>query len=438
MGVIESIGGGLRRRSGSTEGTALLSTLDIGSSNISCLIARKDGGADGGWKVIGASRRMSTGIHAGRIVDMDAAEASIRACVDAAEEIAGGRVRSMIVGFSCGAPQGRMVSLSTRLNGPVVRDEDVLWLLRQGCERNLRKGRMFIHAIPRNFRIDEHEVVRDPRGMFANTLSADVHVVDVKSNVLQNLTACIRRCHLDVGRLVVASYAGGLSVLSGDEIELGATCIDLGGGMSQMSMFLDGALIHIDETGLGAQYITNDIARGVPTRLDQAERLKTLHGDVLGGPADGREMIACPRLGEEEESDVEAHQISRSSLVGIIRPRLEEIFEVIRDRLQQSPYYSLAGRRIVLTGGGASLTGARELAARIFDTEVRIGQPAWLGGLPKAMSGPGSAVAAGLLAYAERSKGVGGMGDSRYGSASDSGVSAAMRRIGGWLRAGMG
>ena len=437
MGVFGSIGGGLRRRATAVENTPVLSTLDIGSFNISCLIARRSNAVAGGWKVIGAARRMSEGISAGRITDMDAAEASIRACVEGAEEVAGERVRvrEMVVGFSCGAPSGRMVSLSIRPNGPVVRDEDVMWLLRQGCERNPRPQRMFVHAIPRGFRIDDGECVRDPRGMFARTLSADVLVVDVNTNVLRNLTACIRRCHLDVGRLVVASYAGGLCVLSRDEMELGATCVDLGAGMSQIAMFLDGALIHLDASTLGAQYITNDIARGVPTRLQQAERLKTLHGDVIGPPSDGREMIPCARLGEAEDAEEENWHISRSSLVNIIRPRLEEIFENIREHIRQSQWHELAGRRIVLTGGGACLTGARELAARIFATEVRIGQPSWLEGMPRAMSGPGFAVAAGLLAYADHADGMVAMGD-RQENSPDSALLSAMRHLGGWLRAG--
>ncbi|MCY4031423.1 MAG: cell division protein FtsA [Hyphomicrobiales bacterium] len=425
MGVIESIGGGLRRRAGSAEGSGLLGAIDIGSSNLSCVIARRDGD-DGAWKVIGASRRVSAGIQAGRIVDMDAAEATIRACVDAAEQIAGARIRSLIVGFSCGAPQGRMVSLSTRLNGPVVRDEDVSWLLQQGCEQNQRAGRMFIHAIPCNFRIDDSETVRDPRGMFARTLHADIHVIDVKANVLQNLTACIQRCHLDVGRLVIASYASGLGVLSEDEIELGAICIDLGGGSSQISMFFGGALIYIDETHLGSQYITTDIARGIPTQVGQAERLKTLYGDVFNGSADAREMISCAKLGEEEE--FEAHQISRASLVNIIRPRLEEIFETVQERLRQSSYYELVGRRIVLTGGGASLTGARELASQIFNTEVRVGMPSWINGLPKAMCGPDSTVVAGLLAHTRQA--------SSTDIIANTGVTSAMKRITSWLRAG--
>lgn len=435
MGVIDTIGGGLRRHAVGTEGNFLMSVLDVGSSNISCLIARREAGEEGEWKVVSAARRMSAGIRAGSIVDMDAAETSIRACVDAAEQIAGERVRNVLVGFSCGVPQGRTISLSTRLNGHVVREEDVLWLLHQGCEKYLRSDRMFVHTIPGNFRIDDAESVRDPRGMFARSLSADVHIIDVKTNVMRNLTACIRRCHLDISRLVVASYAGGLSVLSEDEMELGATCVDLGGGTAQISMFLAGSLVHLDETNLGAQYITNDIARGVPTKLDQAERLKTLYGDVLGGPSDEREMISCLRLGEEEDDEI--FQISRSGLVGIIRPRLEETLESIRDRMHQSSCYGLTGRRIVLTGGGAALTGARELAARVFDTEVRIGHPAWLNGLPKAMRGPGFAVAAGLLAYAERYYGMGGLRD-HHEMSSYAGIGGVMRRIRGWLLTGTG
>ena len=425
MGILESISGGLKRRARGAEGSNLLGALDIGSSNISCLVVRKDGGNDGAWEVVGASRRMSAGIQAGRIVDMGTAEATIRACVDAAEQIAGGRVRSLVVGFSCGAPQGRMISLSTRLNGSVVRDEDVVWLLRQGCERNLRAGRTSVHAIPCSFRIDDSETVRDPRGMFARTLHADIHIIDAKANVLQNLTACIRRCHLDIERLVVASYASGLSVLSSDETDLGAICIDLGGGSSQVSMFFGGALVHIDETHLGSQYITNDIARGIPTQLGQAERLKTLHGGVFEDPADASEMVSCAKPGEEEDSEM--HQISRASLINIIRPRLEEIFETIRERLRQNSYYDLVGRCIVLTGGGASLTGARELASNIFNTEVRVGQPSWINGLPKAMCGPDSTVVVGLLSCIQQT--------NNTDIITNTGVTSVMKRIASWLRA---
>ena len=194
-------------------------------------------------------------------------------------------------------------------------------------------------------------------------------------------------------------YIGpGLATLVEDEIQLGVTCIDMGGGTTSISVFFDGELVHTDSIPVGGVHVTNDIARGLSTPLGQAERMKTLYGNALGSASDDREVITAPLVGEEKSS--EASHIPRSMLVGIIRPRIEETLEMVRDRLQAAGFDKVAGRRVVLTGGASQLPGVRELASSIINKQVRMGRPKAMEGMAEAITGPAFSTAVGLLHYA--------------------------------------
>ena len=171
----------------------------------------------------------------------------------------------------------------------------------------------------------------------------------------------------------------------------------MGGGSTGIAAFRDGALVHCDVVPVGGNHVTNDIARGLATPAATAERLKTRYGSTIPSPTDERETISVPQVGEEG-ADATLH-VPRSMLVGIIQPRIEETLELVRDRLQQSPAARAAGRRLVLTGGAAELTGVRELAARVLDKQVRIGRPGNMAGLAETTQRPPFAVSAGLIAH---------------------------------------
>jgi cell division protein FtsA len=254
-----------------------------------------------------------------------------------------------------------------------------------------------VHCIPLGFRLDGSEGIRDPRGMFGEKLGVGVHLVTAASGALKNLATVVARGHLDIEGMVVAPYAAGLASLVDDEKDLGATVVDMGGGTTTIAVFLNGEVIHIDSLPVGGGHVTSDIARGLSTPLSQAERLKTLYGSCMPSAADDREMLRVPLVGEDE--DQAPAQMPRSMLVQIIRPRIEETFELVRSHLEASGMDRMAGRRVVLVGGASQLSGVRELASQVLDKQVRMGRPQGFAGLAEATGGPAFAVAAGLLRY---------------------------------------
>lgn len=388
-----------KKNTNRTPRNGLIAALDLGTTKITCFIARP-GGREGA-KIIGVGHQISRGLRAGSIVEMDAAEAAIRAVVEDAERMAGDNVSSVVVSLSGGAPASRLVSYEFALGGHEIGDAelcralDPAWLAgQQGAERQI------VHAIPLAYQVDENSGIRDPCGMFGGKLGVNMHVMTVASGARRNLAACLGRCLLDVEAQVVAPYASGLACLVEDERKLGATCIDMGGGTTTLSVFFDREVVHTDCVPLGGDHVTRDIARGLSAPLAYAERIKTLYGSAIPSPSDDQDFLTVPLVGEE--ANAEANRIPRSVLVGIIRPRIEEILEMVRARLEITGLESVMGRRVVLTGGASQLTGVRELAGAVLDKQVRLGRPQRIGGLPEAADGPAFATCAGLVRFAVR------------------------------------
>jgi cell division protein FtsA len=369
--------------------------LDIGSTKITCMIGRSE--PDGSRRILGFGWQKGRGIRHGAITDLDEAERAIRAAVGQAEDMADTRLRSVTVNLGCGQPESRLFNVQWPVGGREVNEDDVRRVVLEGRSRAESEGRDTIHALPLSFSVDETMRVDDPRGLHCETLTARLHVIDAVSSALRNLHTCLSRCDLEIAELVSAPFAAGLATLVEDERELGTTVIDMGGGSTSFAVFSEGQLLHTAQTLVGGIHVTNDIARLLSTPVAHAERLKTLYGSCQASPDDEREMLPVPLVGEEE------HQIARvprSMVVSIIRPRLEEIFEIVKDRLENSGLSRMAGARVVLTGGACQLAGARELAAQILGRQVRLGRPVGLRGLPDAASGPAFATGAGLLAWA--------------------------------------
>jgi cell division protein FtsA len=197
--------------------------------------------------------------------------------------------------------------------------------------------------------------------------------------------------------MVATPYASGLAALVDDELEMGAACIDLGGGTTTISVFADGKFVHGDAIPVGGSHVTMDMAKGLATRLDHAERLKVMHGSALPGSADDRDVVTIQPIGNDD-GDVPV-QVPRSVMTRIIRARVEETLEMLRDRLARSGCGSLAGKRLVLTGGASQLAGLPEAARRILGRNVRIGRPLGIAGLPAAAKGPAFSTVVGLLIY---------------------------------------
>ncbi len=369
--------------------------LDIGTTKIACLIGRTDG--DGRLRVLGFGWQRSRGVRGGGITDIEEAERAIRAAVGQAEEMADHRLRAVIVNLSCGAPESRLFNVQWPVGGRAVTEADIRRVVQEGRARAWTEGRETIHSLPLGFTADDTQGVADPRGLHCEQLTARLHVLDAASTALRNLAATIARCDLDLAELVAAPLASGLATLVADERELGAVVIDMGGGTTALGVFAEGQLMHSALIPVGGVHVTSDLARLLSTTLAAAERLKTMYGTALGAADDERELLTVPIVGEDEHQYA---RIPRSMAVNIIRPRLEETFELVRDRLEGAGLGRAAGTRIVLTGGASQLVGAREMAHRILDRPVRAGRPANLRGLPDAATSPAFATAAGLLAWA--------------------------------------
>jgi cell division protein FtsA len=369
--------------------------LDVGTTKVVCLIGRTE--SDGSLRALGFGWHKGDGVRGGGIVDLEAAERAIRAAVGQAEDMADTRLRSVIVNLTCGKPESRLFDVQWPVGGRAVDESDIRRVVNEARARAGVDGREVIHALPLTFTVDQTEGVVDPRGLFCEELTARLHIVDAVSTALRSLGACIARCDLDIGELVSAPMAAGLATLVADERELGATVIDMGGGTTGMAVFAEGQLLHTAQLPVGGVHVTNDLARLLSTSVAHAERLKALYGNVQSCADDEREMLPVPLVGEDEHHIA---KVPRSMVVNIIRPRLEETFELVQERLDSSGLTRAAGTRVVLTGGACQLAGARELAGRILGKQVRLGRPAALRGLPDSATGPAFATAAGLLAWA--------------------------------------
>lgn len=373
-----------------------IAALDVGSTKVVCFIAKVDD--PGSIRVVGIGHQVSRGVRSGGIVDMEAAETAIGTAVHAAETMAGEQIRDVLVSLSGGQPESQTLTIETGINGHEIGDGDLKRALAQARNLTIAPDAELIHSIPVGYTVDGSKGIRDPRGMVGERLGVRLHVVTAAANPVRNLISCIGRCHLGVEGFVMSSYAAGLSCLVEDEMDLGVTLIDMGGGTTNIAVFFDGKMVWCDSIPLGGAHVTNDVARGLTTPLAHAERLKTLYGSAIAAGSDEREIIDVPQVGEEERGA--ANHVPKSLLVGIIQPRLEEIFELVRGRLEASGMAKLAGRRVVLTGGASQMTGMRDLAAQVLDKQVRLGRPLRIGGLAESMGGPAFAAAAGLLSYA--------------------------------------
>jgi cell division protein FtsA len=382
----------------------LIAALDVGTTKACCLIAR--GGAEG-TRVVGIGHHASQGVRNGALVDLDMAEATIRTTVEAAERMAGDNIRGVVVNVSTGAPRSRLVAYEVSVSGHEIGEADLRRILDPvGFAESVPTEHDVVHVIPVGYSIDGCRGVRDPRGMFGQRLGVNLHLITASAGAVRNLATCVTRCHLEVEGKVVSPYAAALGCLVEDETQLGVTLIDMGGGTTSVAVFFDSELIHTDSIPLGGLHVTRDLARGLSTPMTQAERIKTLFGSCQPSPSDARQIIEVPPI--TDDGAAEPTHVPRSMLVGIIRPRVEEIFEMVRARLHDAGRDRVAGRRAVLTGGACQLPGAPELAGQILDKQVRIGRPRGVDGLPEAIAGPAFATCAGLLRFAANQAQEGG------------------------------
>jgi cell division protein FtsA len=389
----------------------VIAILDVGSSKISCLVLRFDGpeklregdgvgpmAGQSSFRIIGAATTRSRGVAFGEIAVMNETERAIRTAVQAAQKMAKVRVDHVIACFSGAEPRSYGLAGEIGLQDSVVTEQDVARVLAACDIPDIGPGRDVLHAQPVNFALDHRTGLGDPRGQIGNRLAVDLHLLSVETRAMQNLLHCVKRCDLELAGIASSGYVSGISSLVEDEQELGAACIDLGGGSAGVSIFIKRHMIFADSVRMGGDHITLDISKGLQVPLAVAERIKVKHGGVQATGMDDREMIEMG--GDSGDWDKDRRRVSRTELIGIMRPRVEEILEDVRARLDAAGFDHLPSQQIVLTGGSSQIPGLDGLAARILGQRVRLGRPLRVQGLPQAVTGPAFSASVGLCLFA--------------------------------------
>ena len=386
--------------------------LDIGSSKICCMIGEID--KLGTLTLLGQGTHASAGMRAGEVTVLSDFSDAIGHCVQSAERAAGLAITSVSVVLPGGSPRSAFGTQSITLSDSTVSRRDVRRLLDRCGAQALDPALQLMQLHPLHYSLDEMRGVADPTGMRGRTLSVDFLTVCATRTSLTNIIEALAMNHLGAERFIHAGYAAGLACLGDEERELGSTVIDLGGGTSSAAIFMDGKLIYIDTVPVGGQHVSTDIARILSTPLGEAERLKAVHGSITpvdamaSAPSPVRQAvelgrsdnITLPGFGDVIEAG--GKTIERSLLSAVIKPRIEEIVELLMDRMRAGRMEYAAGNRFVLTGGGSQMTGIADFCAQLAGRNVILGQPRGVSNLAVEETSRSSAAAIGALIHVSR------------------------------------
>lgn len=375
----------------------LITAIDVGSSKIATILAQVRQDEPGKIHIIGTATSTSAGVRKGQIVNIEEAVECILAAVEAAERMAGfnvGRAYVSVGGAQIGSQNSQgVVAVATPVGE--ITPEDVRRVLEAAKAVSLPSSTEIIHVLPRSFTVDGQDGIRDPVGMTGVRLEVATHIVTGAATAVRNLTKCVTEVGCDVAEIVFNGLAASLAVLTDTEKELGVIVVDIGGGTTAVAVWVEGALAHSAVLPVGAKNVTNDLAIGLRISLESAEKIKLLLGDIKNRDED---EVDLNHLNLTEELKTVSY---KTIVEGIIRPRLNEIFQLVAGEVKQSDLAGLTPAGVVVTGGGAGTVGVVESAKRTLSSPVRVGYPTGTSGLIDDIDSPAYAAAVGLLKYAK-------------------------------------
>jgi len=380
-------------------GGELIAGLDIGTTKICAILAEVEEEAQMP-RVVGVGVRPSHGgLRRGVVVNIEQTVQSIKGAVQDAELMAGEKISSAYVGIAGEHirgvnSQGVIAVGRGERQGGEIKKEDVDRVLYAARAVSIPMDREILHVLPQEFIVDDQMGIKDPIGIVGVRLEARVHIVTASATFVQNIQESVRRAGLEVREFVLEPLASSYAVLSDDEKDLGVGLLDVGGGTTDIAIFSGGSLRHTTVIGLGGSNVTRDLAIGLRTPLDAAERIKVEHGVALVKLAEEDHMVSVPGVGSRP-----AREVPQRELAEIIEPRMEEIFLLARSEIERTEYADMLTTGIVLTGGGAMLEGAVELAKEVFGLPVQLGVPKGVQGLTEQISDPAYATSVGLILY---------------------------------------
>lgn len=374
-----------------------VAALDIGSSKVCCIIAKIS--RDKKIKVVGYGYNASKGIKNGVITDLNQATLSVCNAVETAEQMANERIDRVIINVSGDKIKSviKSASISINKNKP-INEADINKVIEKGIHKINVEGNELIHCLPMSYHCDNGEEIKDPRNIYGSELSVDILLGMIPDILFRNEQTIIENAHLEVAEKAFSAYASGLACLVEDEMEIGSTIVDIGGGTTSICSFKHGHPTYFAALPVGGNNVTNDIAWGLTTSFTHAERLKTLHGCAFMTSKDKEELINVYPVGEEDDSLIK--QVPKAELISIITPRIEETFELVNRKLIEQGLGGISSHRVVLTGGGSCLSGIQDVATMVLDKQVRLGKPRNILSLPDNLYNPSFSTAIGLLLFA--------------------------------------
>ncbi|MDG1436959.1 MAG: cell division protein FtsA [Rickettsiaceae bacterium] len=351
--------------------------FDIGSSKIAALAAHN--GKQGDTKINAQILQYSEGFKSGSITHMEMAENSIVNAIYALEQDYDKSINEITISLSGAGVKSYYINHSIKLGNQPISKQDIKKLITKAIADFQVKDQEIIHYFPMEFVIDSNQVVENPIGMYAREMSCQLHIISADHLMLKNLTSCVAKCHVEISDIVVSIYASGVSCLSDDEKELGAIIVDIGSHTTSFGMFLDNKIIYTGHVPIGSSHITTDIAKAFSISRVSADKLKILYGTADPDLLTKDSIIRLNTLDPNNSHDSDL-TISTKHLAEIICPRMREIFSQIKKQCDHVAMDHLLANSLVLTGGGAALSGITSLAAEVFQKQVRIAKPATIPG----------------------------------------------------------
>ena len=375
--------------------------LDIGTTKISAIIAEMDPETRD-IKIVGVGLSPSEGLRRGVVVNLEKTVASIARAVEEAERMAGVQVKGVFAGIAGDHIRSinsrGVIAVSRRDNE--ISQADVDRVVDAAKAVAIPMDREIIHVIPQEFIVDDQDGIKDPIGMSGVRLEAEVHIITGAVTSAKNICKSITRAGLKVHDLVLEPLASSHAVLGPDERDLGVVLLDMGGGTTDVAVFYEGSIRHTAIVPLGGASVTNDIAIGMRTPIDQAEKIKIEHGCALASMVGPLEKLVVTGVGGRGDKE-----IPRAQLASMIEPRMEEIFALSNREVKKNHFADLLGAGVVLTGGTSLPPGAVELAEQIFEMPVRRGVPSGLSGLMENVRDPRYSTGVGLILHAVQNEG---------------------------------
>ncbi len=372
----------------------LIVGLDIGTTKICAIVGAM---TDEGLDIVGIGTSPSRGLRKGVVINIESTVNAIRKAIQEAELMAGCEIKSVFAGIAGGHIKGINSQGVIAIKNREVTNEDVRRVIDAAKALAIPMDREVIHILPQEFIIDDQDGIKEPLGMSGVRLEARVHIVTGAVASAQNIIKSCNKAGVDVGDIVLEQLASSEAVLTPDEKDLGVALVDIGGGTTDIAIFVDGAIKHTSVLSLGGNHLTNDIAVGLRTPTAEAEKIKQISGCCLTSMVGKDETIEVPSVGGREP-----RILSRQLLAEILEPRVEEIFTLVNREIVKSGFEDLIASGVVLTGGSAILPGMPELAEQIFDLPVRRGKPTGIGGLTDVVNSPIYATGVGLVKYGSR------------------------------------